>query len=41
MDYKFITIDGYHILVDNKRGFMNLTDVAKMLKCEVEKIKDP
>ncbi len=41
MDYKFITIDGYQILVDNKRGFMNLTDIAKMLNCEVEKIKDP
>lgn len=40
MDYKFITIDGYQILVDNKRGFMNLTDIAKMLNCEVEKIKD-
>ena len=40
MDYEFISIDNYQILVYNHRGFMSLADVIKLLKCEYDKIKN-
>lgn len=39
MDYEFISIDNYQILVHDHRGFMSLTDVIKLLNGKQNEIK--
>ena len=39
MDYKFILIDGYKILLNNQCGFMSLQSITSLFNCEIDKIK--
>lgn len=40
MDYKFILVDGYKVLIHNQHGFMSLQNVIKILNSEHDKVKE-